>query len=49
MYYRRARGGEFVCIIEEQAVRVCVYYRRARGGEFVCIIEEQEVESLCVL
>ena len=35
MYYRR--GGEFVCIIEEQEV------------ESLCIIEEQEVESLCVL
>ena len=48
MYYRRARGGEFVYIIEEQEVEF-VYYRRASGGEFVCIIEEQEVESLCVL
>ena len=37
MYYRRASGGEFVCIIEEQAV------------ESLCIIEEQAVESLCVL
>ena len=27
MYYRRARGGEYVCIIEEQEVeRLCVFW-----------------------